>query len=288
MPVKSKNTKSKINFARAKKKIKDVGVGIAAAVATMAPLKSVAQDRVVDAEAKRISVLVDTIRLGMTIENQSSRAKEFMIFDGTDPMILLDDALKSRDIYDDSVASYSMINGRSFDGTFKHRVFEREVSGYTSDGNGLFFTLASSAIHKNNIVDRWISKTEYTYAYNTDPLYDKYLGILGKQFSFAHTMPTSDIKIVIHCLDEYVKVSAYDRTKKKDKYGRYPLLGSMVVHAFDERIVGFSYDHEVFVFKTKDDANNYHIFDGESEKTIPINIVNKSGRKKIIRDYKAR
>ena len=288
MPVKKANTQSKSKFARAKKKIKDIGIGVATAVATLAPLKGAAQDRVVDAEAKRISLVVDTIRLGMSIENQSSTDKDFRIFDGTDPMVLLDDDLQSRDIYDDSSVSYSMINGKSFDGTFKYRNFEKEVSGYSSDEKGLFFTLAKSALYKNTIVDRLITKTEYTYAYNTDKLYDKYLKILGKQFSFARTESTKNIKIVIHCLDEYVKISAYDRTKQKDKYDRYPLLGSMVVHAFDERVVGFSYDHEVFIFKTKDDANNYYVFDGKNEKVIPINIVNKSGKAKIIRDIKVR
>lgn len=282
MPTKTKDVQPKTKFARAKRKIKDVGVSMAVAAAALVPLKGAAQDRVIDADAQRISLAVDTIRLGMTVTNQSSLDKDFTIFDGVDPKFLDDDSLKNRDIYIRPENSYSLKNGKSFDGYFKYEEEEKSISKYNADEKGWFVTLVKSAMAYENWRDM------HKFVYNTDNLYDKYLRILGKQFSFASTMETKNIKIVVHCVDEFVKISAYDRAGKKSKDGKYPLLGSMVVNARTEAIAGFSYDHEVFVFRTNDDMQNYRVFDGKTEKVIPVNIVNKSKRPKYISDYKVK
>lgn len=275
MPVKSKNIKPKTNFARAKKKIKDIGIGVATAVAAFAPLKGAAQDMFFDPENERISLLVETIRQGMTVENHSSPDKEFLIFSGVDTRFIFDDSLRHMDINTDGMADVAnMRAGSSFYGVISPRA---ELSGqYSSDAYGLYFNLVKSALFSEDIFDR------HNYIYNTDRLYDKYIDILGKQFKPIRKMPHKNVKIVVHCLEEFTKISAYDRANK----GK--LLGSMVMNGLDGEVLGHSHNHEVFVFKTNDDMKNYRVYDGTDETVIPVKKVARASKPRLIRDYNLR
>lgn len=275
MPVKSANVKQKTGFARARKKIKDIGIGVATAVATMAPLKGAAQDMVIDPESTHISLLVETIRQGMTVENHSSPDKEFLIFSGVDNRFIFDDSLRNMDINTDEIVDVAnMRAGRSFYGVISR---EAEVSGlYNSDAHGLYFNLVKSALFSEDIFDR------RNYIYNTDRLYDKYIEILGKQFKPIRKMPHKNVKIVVHCLEEFTKISAYDREN------RGKLLGSMVMNGLDGEVLGHSHNHEVFVFKTNDDMKNYRVYDGTDETIIPVKKIAKASKPRLIRDYRLR
>ena len=265
----------KTKFSRANKKIKDTGVGLAVAAASIVPLKSSAQDMVIDPESTHISLLVETIRQGMTVQNHSSPDKEFFIYSGVDNRVAFDDSLSNVDINtDDAVDVSNMRSGRSFYGTISR---DAELSGeYRSDSYGLYFNLVKSALFTEDIFDR------HNYIYNTDRLYDKYIGILGKQFKSIRKTPQKNIKIIVHCLEEFTKISAYDRAN------RGKLLGSMVMNGLDGEILGQSHNHEVFVFKTNDDMKNYRIYDGTEETVIPVKKINKTAKLRIIPDYKLR
>lgn len=275
MPVKKAYDKLRDKFARAKKKLKNTGVGVAVATSAMVPLKSAAQDMIVNPGSTHISLMVEKIRQGMTVENHSSPDKEFLIYSGVDGRFMFDDSLSNMDINtDDNLDISNMRSGRSFYGVIGRNA---DVSGeYNSDSYGLYFNLVKSALFCDDMFER------RSYIYNTDRLYDKYIEILGRQFKSIRKMPHKNVKVVVHCLEEFTKISAYDRGNK----GK--LLGSMVMNGLDGEILGHSHNHEVFVFKTNDDMKNYRVYDGVDETIIPVKKISKTSKPRFIHDYNLR
>lgn len=211
--------KIKEQILRAKQKLKTIGIGTAFAAAAALPAKAAAQtERVYDPETQKMSVVVDTIRLGMTVTNTSSPKKDFRFFDYSPARSFLDMKDPIRD---------SMVNAEGLSPLMYFLDLDRNVIDNQSrfewshkaavDNNGLFLLVLKDAI---------VKKSENNYEYNTDAIYDNYMNLGKKFFPALHNNNNDTVSIMVYSVGflEQILFVSFNQNAR-------PVLGNMIIDA---------------------------------------------------------
>lgn len=213
------------------KKAKNAGVSLVVAMAALAPLKGVAQDRVYDWLLSRMSVAMDTVRPGTTVKCTSSAHKIITIENGPNTRMIYNPHFKGQK------------NNIMFRRNTIQNIMPKETISSTSprfkqgtDKRGPYYTLTRGTLSR---IDE--NKCEY----NTDAMYDKYLALAKSNFPDVEHIPARFLKIGVYCVEMFDQINIYDM--RSGDNGR--LVGSMVINFETGEVLHKSSKYEIFVYQ---------------------------------------